>query len=238
MSDAAISVRSLSKHYGATHAVDDVTFDIARGEFAVLLGPSGSGKTTMLSLIAALEKPDRGTIVVDGHTLGRHASPLSRYRRFTVGLVFQLHNLIPRLTARENVEVAMFGTHRSRAVRNARADELLERLALGDRADDKPPTMSGGERQRVAIARALANHPPIILADEPTGSLDDDSADLVLDLLAERVAGGDTVLAVSHDARLNQRAHRLIPFIGGRLQTVHAGSASSSVAAAGADASA
>jgi putative ABC transport system ATP-binding protein len=223
MSDAAISVQSLTKHYGSTHAVNDVNFEIARGEFAVLLGPSGSGKTTMLSLIAALEKPDHGTIIVDGHTLGRHASPLSRYRRFTIGLIFQLHNLVPRLTARENIEVAMFGTHRSRTVRKQRANELLERLALGDRADDKPPTMSGGERQRVAIARALANHPPVILADEPTGSLDDDSADLVLDLLAERVAGGDTVLAVSHDARLNQRAHRLIPFVGGTVQSDESG---------------
>jgi putative ABC transport system ATP-binding protein len=217
MSDAVISVRSVSKHYGRTHAVDDVSFEIERGEFAVLLGPSGSGKTTMLSLIAALERPDHGTIVVDGHTLGRHASPPGGYRRFTIGLIFHLHNLIPRLTARENIEVAMFGTRRSRAVRKRRADELLERLALGERADDKPPTMSGGERQRVAIARALANHPPIILADEPTGSLDDASADLVLDLLAERVAGGDTVLAVSHDARLNQRAQRLIPFVGGTV---------------------
>jgi putative ABC transport system ATP-binding protein len=225
MSEPAISVRSLSKRYGSTRAVDDVSFEIARGEFAVLLGPSGSGKTTMLSLIAALEKPDHGTIVVDGHTLGRHASPLSRYRRFTVGLIFQLHNLVPRLTARENIEVAMFGTHRNRAVRNERATELLERLSLGHRADDKPPTMSGGERQRVAIARALANHPPIILADEPTGSLDDDSADQVLDLLAERVAGGDTVLAVSHDARLNERADRLIPFVGGRVESGSVGSA-------------
>jgi putative ABC transport system ATP-binding protein len=225
MSEPAISVRSLSKRYGSTRAVDDVSFEIARGEFAVLLGPSGSGKTTMLSLIAALEKPDHGTIVVDGHTLGRHASPLSRYRRFTVGLIFQLHNLVPRLTARENIEVAMFGTHRNRAVRNERATELLERLSLGHRADDKPPTMSGGERQRVAIARALANHPPIILADEPTGSLDDDSSDQVLDLLAERVAGGDTVLAVSHDARLNERAHRLIPFVGGRVENGSVGSA-------------
>ena len=211
----AISVRGVTKRYGDTVALDHFDLDVARGEFAVLVGPSGSGKSTLLNLLAALEQPDEGTIEIMGHRLGRHARHLDHLRRVEVGLVFQLHNLIPRLTARENIEAAMFGTHRSRRQRVARATELLDRLDLAHRANDRPPTMSGGERQRVAVARALANDPRVILADEPTGSLDDDSSDLVLDLFAELRTAGATILAVSHDARLDRRADRLVQLVDG-----------------------
>jgi len=206
----AIAVHDVSKRYGRTVALDHVDLEVARGEFVVLAGPSGSGKSTLLNLLGALEKPDTGTISVGGHRLGRHGRHLNHLRRVEVGIVFQLHNLIPRLTARENVEAAMFGTHHGRKQRVARATELLDRLDLTRRANERPPTLSGGERQRVAIARALANEPAVILADEPTGSLDDDSADLVLDLFDEIRAGGATILAVSHDARLDARAERVV----------------------------
>lgn len=217
-SQPAIELRSVAKRYGTTTALDHVTLDVASGEFVALAGPSGSGKSTLMHLIAALEAPDEGAITVEGQRIAPRGRRLSLYRRTTVGLVFQLHNLLPRLTARENIEVAMLGTHRSRHVRDARADALLARLALAHRADDRPPTMSGGERQRVAIARALANEPRVILADEPTGSLDDASADLALDLFAELVGEGVTILAVSHDARLSARAHRLVALIDGTLR--------------------
>ncbi len=211
----AIHAEGLTKRYGSLTVLDGVDLSIDRGEFAVLVGPSGSGKSTVLHLLAALEPADGGTLVVAGHQLHRHARGLSRFRRRDIGIIFQLHNLIPRLSARENVEAAMFGTHHGRHERTARATTLLERLDLADRADDRPTTMSGGERQRVAIARALANEPAVLLADEPTGSLDADSADIVLAMFGELVAAGTTILAVSHDDRLTDRADRLIPIIGG-----------------------
>lgn len=212
----AIVVRGLTKRYGRLTVLDGVDLDVAPGEFAVLTGPSGSGKSTILHLLAALEPPDAGEVHVNGHRLGRHARHLSTFRRDEVGIIFQLHNLIPRLTARENVETAMFGTHHRRRRRVERADELLDRLDLSERAMERPNTMSGGERQRVAIARALANEPPVLLADEPTGSLDAASAQIVLDIFAELLGRGTTILAVSHDERLNARADRLIPIVAGR----------------------
>ena len=214
----AISAKEVTKRYGRVAVLNGIDLQVTRGEFAVLTGPSGSGKSTLLHLVGALEPPDSGELVVAGHRLGHHSLHLSRFRRNDVGIIFQLHNLIPRLTARENVEAAMFGTGRGHRQRVARATELLERLDLVDRASDRPATMSGGERQRIAVARALANEPKIVLADEPTGSLDDDSADLVLELFAELVATGITVLAVSHDDRLNQRADRLIPIVDGKTE--------------------
>ena len=215
----AIRAKGVAKRYGRLDVLADINLDIARGEFAVLVGPSGSGKSTVLHLLAALEPPDGGELVVADHRLDGHTSHLSRFRRDDVGIVFQLHNLIPRLTARENVEAAMFGTHRGHRRRIDRATELLERLDLSDRADERPATMSGGERQRVAVARALANEPKVLLADEPTGSLDQDSADLVLDMFAELVAKETTILAVSHDPRLNERADRLISVVDGRTES-------------------
>ncbi|MBK5289409.1 MAG: ABC transporter ATP-binding protein [Acidimicrobiia bacterium] len=210
--------RGLTKRYGQLTVLDGVDLEIGHGEFVVLVGPSGSGKSTVLHLIAALEPADGGELIVAGQALHRHARGMSRFRRREIGIVFQLHNLIPRLTARENVEAAMFGTHRGHRERTDRATELLERLDLADRADERPTTMSGGERQRVAVARALANEPKVLLADEPTGSLDTASADIVLEIFAELIAGGTTILAVSHDARLNAHANRLVPIVAGKTE--------------------
>lgn len=212
-------MRGVRKRYGRTVVLDGFDLEVERGEFVVLNGPSGCGKSTTLNLLAALDRPDSGTIEVAGHRLDRrHPRHLAHYRRHEVGIVFQLHNLIPRLTARENIEAAMFGTGRRLRHRVEKADELLQRLGLAERAGERPPTMSGGERQRTAVARALANDPSIILADEPTGSLDDDSADSVLDLFEELRDAGSTILAVSHDARLDLRADRVVHLIGGVAQ--------------------
>jgi ABC-type lipoprotein export system ATPase subunit len=214
----AIEVRDVTKRFGSTVALDHVTFDVPTGEFTVVVGPSGSGKSTLLQLIAALERPTSGEIVVNGHRLDRHARGLNHFRRLEVGLVFQLHNLIPRITARQNVELAMFGTHRRARERARRASELLDLVGLAGKERRKPPAMSGGERQRVAIARALANEPAVLLADEPTSGLDDVAAGQVIDVFARlRADRAVTVLAVSHDTRLNSRADRIIKLVEGRV---------------------
>ena len=159
----------------------------------------------MLHLLAGLDRADGGRIIVAGTDVAHHRR-LTRYRRDVIGLVFQLHNLIPRLTAAQNVALAMFGTNLGHRERARRADELLKLVGLENRTDSTPPNMSGGERQRVAVARALANRPKLLLADEPTGSLDDDSAKVVLDVFDRlREESGLTMVAVSHDVRLNVR---------------------------------
>jgi len=205
----AIEIRGVSKRYGRTTALAPIDLRVERGEFVVLAGPSGCGKSTLINMLGALEKPDTGEIEVTGHRLGRGARHLNHFRRMEVGIAFQLHNLIPRLTARENVQAAMLGAAR-RHDRIERSEELLDALDLADRANERPPTLSGGERQRVAIARALANKPTVILADEATGSLDDDAAALVIDIFKEWCLRGGTVLAVSHDPRLSSAGDRVV----------------------------
>ena len=217
MSEPAIVVRDVVRHFGDRAVLDGASLEVATGEFVTVTGPSGSGKSTLLHLLAALDRADAGTITVRGIDV-THLDRLTRYRRSTVGLVFQLHNLIPRLTAEENVAMALFGSGLHRAERGRRVAQLLDEVGLVERARSRPPTMSGGERQRVAIARALANRPPVLLADEPTGSLDDDSAASVLDLFRHLRQSADvTILAVSHDPRLNEQADRALVLAGGRV---------------------
>ena len=218
--EMAIVVRDLVKTYGETTVLDGVSLDVAPGEFVAVTGRNGTGKSTLLHLLAALDRPDSGSIRVRGIDLG-HLHALTRYRRSEIGLVFQLHNLIPRLTAVQNVSIALFDTGLRRKERHSRAIELLEQVGLAHHANSRPPTMSGGERQRVAVARALANRPAVLLADEPTGSLDDASADQVLELFLDlRRTTGTTVLAVTHDVRLSERADRLVDLSEGRLSAV------------------
>jgi putative ABC transport system ATP-binding protein len=189
----SVEVRGVTKRFGRVAALQNVDLAVQPGEFVILTGPSGAGKSTLVHLIGALERPDAGTILVDGHDI-THGND-TQYRRAQVGLIFQLHNLIPRLTARQNVEIAMFGTRSSSRERRERAVELLQAMGLGQRIDAKPPTLSGGERQRVAIARALANRPGLVLADEPTGSLDDQAVVEVVELFEElRSAQGVTII--------------------------------------------
>jgi len=221
---AAIRARGLAKYYesGRVHAVDGTDLDIAPGEFVAICGPSGCGKTTLLNLIAAIEHPDRGELCVAGWRLTElTTAEADAFRRSTVGLIFQLHNLLPNLTALENVQVPMLGTGRSARSRRRRAWELLERVGLAERAHALPPTLSGGERQRVAIARALANEPRILLADEPTGALDSRNGERLLDLLDElQRSARTTLVVVTHDARIAARADRVLHMLDGKIRTL------------------
>jgi len=196
--------------------LDHLSFTIDDGEFVVLEGPSGSGKSTTVHLVAALDQPTSGTIRVRGRDLA-HRHRLDRYRREEVGVVFQLHNLLPHLDAEQNVEIVMLGGKLHRSQRRARAHELLEAVGLDTQANVYPPELSGGERQRIAVARAFANNPPVLLADEPTGSLDDHTAQLVIGLLRAHCSTGRVVLAVSHDPRLTGAADRVLQLVGGRI---------------------
>ncbi|SCM57442.1 putative ABC transporter ATP-binding protein TM_0352 [Methanothermobacter wolfeii] len=179
-----IEIRSLRKSFdgGRIKALNGVDLDVDHGEFVSIMGPSGSGKSTLLNMIGALDVPDSGTVKVAGRDL-KDERDLSRLRAEEIGFVFQLHNLIPNLTALENVEIPMFAVKWDDM--EGRAMELLDYVGLADKADRKPTELSGGERQRVAIARALANDPSIILADEPTGSLDSRTGKRILEGLRE-----------------------------------------------------
>lgn len=212
MSGVSISLRGVGRSFegGRIQAVVDVSLEIAPGEVVALTGPSGCGKSTLLNLIGALDTPDRGTIVVGGARLDRIGSTTD-YRATTVGFVFQFHDLIPTLTAAENVQVPMIGRGRVRRDRERRALELLAEVGLAERADARPATLSAGERQRVALARALANEPSLILADEPTGALDSVTGEQVIDLLHElRDRHRTTVLLVTHDEHVAERADRIL----------------------------
>ena len=189
----ALEVDDVVKSYPGRRGIvlDHLSFTVDDGEFVVLEGPSGSGKSTTVHLIAALDRPTSGHIRVHGRDLSHHHR-IDRYRREQVGVVFQLHNLLPHLDALQNVEIVSLGGRLHRTQRRARAHELLEAVGLDRQAHVYPPELSGGERQRIAVARALANNPPLLLADEPTGSLDNDTAKLVIDLLRARtVMPGD-----------------------------------------------
>jgi putative ABC transport system ATP-binding protein len=219
MSEPIIRARGLGKSFenGRVRAVDGVDLDIASGELVAIVGPSGCGKSTLLNLIAALDRPDTGELTVAGHDLTRRRD-LDHYRARDIGLVFQLDNLVPSLSALENVEVPLFGTVRRARRRRAIATAQLASVGLAERARSRPPQLSGGERQRVAIARALVNEPAIVLADEPTGRLDSRTGALVLDLLdALRRDRGVTLVVVSHDTRVSTRADRVLRMLDGRI---------------------
>ena len=202
---------------GRIRALEDISLRVGAGEFVALTGRSGCGKSTLLNLIGALDRPDAGTITVGGRSLNE-IHDLAAYRSETVGFVFQIHYLIPTLSALWNVQLPMIGTELSAREREARARELLDEVGLGDRADDRPGVMSGGERQRVAIARALANHPPLLLADEPTGALDSATGAQVLALLARvREQFGMSILMVTNDDEVALAADRIVRMLDGRI---------------------
>jgi putative ABC transport system ATP-binding protein len=219
MSNPLVECIDVVKSYeeGRIRALTGMSISVQPGAFVAVVGPSGCGKSTLLHLIAALDRPDSGTIQVAGHDLV-HEPELDHYRARHVGMVFQLHNLLPTLTALENVQIPMFELGISASERKARARTLLELVELSDRERNRPPQLSGGERQRVAVARALANEPSLLLADEPTGSLDSEAGQTVLDLLERiREQSGTTLLLVTHDAAVAARADRVVRMLDGRL---------------------
>lgn len=217
----SIICRDLQMHYdqGLVRALDGVDLEVPRGEFLAIMGPSGSGKSTLLHLMGALDVPTAGSIQIMGQDLAT-VPDIDQLRSRTVGFVFQLHNLIPNLTLRENVAIPMFSRRGiSRAQKHERAGELLELVGLGHRADFLPVKVSGGERQRAAIARALVNDPEIILADEPTGSVDAATGERLLELLREvQAERGATLILITHNAELASQADRTIHLLDGRVR--------------------
>lgn len=201
------------------NALRGVTLKLQQGEFMVIMGPSGSGKTTLLNIIGTLDKPTSGRALVDGEDITRmNDGQLTKLRRHKIGFVFQFHNLIPVLTAMENVELPLITSGVKGRMSRDRASELLVRVGLRDRTDHLPDELSGGEQQRVAIARALANHPRLVLADEPTGDLDTQTGREVVQLMHSMAKQeGSSVVVVTHDPVIADKADRLLEMRDGRI---------------------
>ena len=223
MKASSVVVRSVTKTYRRgprqITALEDVSFEMSQGELALVAGPSGSGKTTLLNLVGALDRPDCGKIIVgelDITSLPRSAA--ARYRNERVGFIFQSYNLLPQLTALENVFLPMLPKRRSD---RRRAAELLDAVGLSDRSTHRPAELSGGEQQRVAIARALANDPALILADEPTGNLDDDNARKIAELLSRTCRErAKTLILVTHDRQMIRPVDRVFDMRDGSLTMI------------------
>jgi putative ABC transport system ATP-binding protein len=218
-----IRTRGLTKNLPlgkvVVHALRGVDLDIYGGEMVGIVGPSGSGKSTLLGLIGGLDTPSSGTVEIDGVNITRMSEDqLTDIRNEKIGFIFQFFNLIPTLTAQENVTLPIQFAHKSKFNPEKRAKELLTMLGLEARMGHRPAELSGGEQQRVAIARALANNPPLLLADEPTGNLDHESGLMVLQTLREvREQAGTTIVIVTHDRELAQQADRIVSLMDGQV---------------------
>jgi ABC-type lipoprotein export system ATPase subunit len=222
--DKIVETFDLTKIYGdgeEVRALDGVTMHVANGEIISVMGPSGSGKSTLLHLVGALDRPTSGKVIVNGEDLAA-VKQLDRFRNKTVGFVFQLHNLIPTLTALENVEVPLYEQKFSGKERRQKATELLELVGLGDRLKHQPGQLSGGQRQRVAVARALVNNPALVLADEPTGELDSVRAAEIIQMLHRLNRElGTTFIIVTHDPAIARQTDRIIELDSGRVVGEH-----------------
>ena len=220
---ALLAAHKVSKIYqmgtNSVTALDNVSLEIGEGEFVAIQGTSGSGKSTLLNMLGGLDHPTKGEVFFASRPLGPFSKKeMARYRRFSVGMIFQNFNLIPTMTARENVSLALaFGGLRGQQ-RRERSRELLARVGLGDRLSHKPSELSGGEQQRVAIARALVTDPSLVLADEPTGNLDSVAGAEVMKLLHELNEAGRTVILITHDAGVAAQARRQVHIRDGQIQ--------------------
>jgi len=224
MSDSPIiSIRDLRKTYRVgevdVHALRGVNLDVQRGEFLSIVGPSGSGKSTLFHIVGGLTPPTAGSIQLDGHDLlGLTDAQRTELRKTTVGFVFQKYNLLPTLTARDNIEIARHIAHRNGPL-DPKFEEVLQLLGLTGRLDHKPRALSGGEQQRVAIARAIVNHPAILLADEPTGNLDTENSTAVLGLLRDLNRSlGQTILMITHNPEAAAYGDRIVRMRDGRIE--------------------
>ena len=210
-----LEMRNVYKIYGDLHALDDVSIKIENGEWVAIMGPSGSGKSTLMNIIGCMDKPTSGEVILDGADIAKVSDRrLTEIRRDKIGLIFQQFHLVSYLTAVENIMVAQY-YHSMPDEKEAL--EALERVGLADRAKHLPSQLSGGEQQRVCVARALINHPEIILADEPTGNLDEVNERIVLDLFRDLHKEGTTLVVVTHDAEVGASAERIITLEYGKV---------------------
>jgi putative ABC transport system ATP-binding protein len=215
-----VQVEDLRKEFGNVRALAGVSFRVEAGEWIAIMGPSGSGKTTLINILGGLDTPTSGQAIVDTVDVGRlDESGLTRFRAQKIGFIFQQFHLVPYLTALENVMLAQY-FHSTTDEKEAR--EALERVGLGDRIEHSPGKLSGGEQQRVAVARALINHPKLILADEPTGNLDEANEETVIQLFRDLHREGHTILMVTHALSIGSLADRRIEFAHGRLVQIPA----------------
>lgn len=212
---ALIEIKEVSKLFGfgdaATIALDEVNFSVEKGEFVAIMGPSGSGKSTLMNIIGLLDHPTHGTYMLNGRSAAKlRTNQRAKWRRDNIGFIFQSFNLLPKLTAIENVALPLAYKGMTPVRRLKRAEEIMERVGLGDKEAYFPRQLSGGQIQRVAIARALINNPGILIADEPTGNLDSLSSRVVMELLSEIHASGNTILMVTHNPELTRYANRVV----------------------------
>jgi putative ABC transport system ATP-binding protein len=220
-----IEIKDLYKVYSESevpvHAVNGVNLSISQGEFTAIVGPSGSGKTTLLNMLGGLDKPTSGEVIIDGVNIGALSSKeVINFRLRNIGFVFQAYNLIPVLTARENVEFVMQLQNQPKKSREARAIEMLQAVGLGERLNSRPSKLSGGQQQRVAVARALASKPKFILADEPTANLDSVSTTNLLDIMQElNKKENITFIFSTHDQRVVDKARRIITINDGKVES-------------------
>jgi len=218
-----IDIKNLEKIYNESevnvHAIRGIDLSFEKGEFAAIVGPSGSGKTTLLNMLGGLDNPTSGEVTIGGTDISSlNSSQLINFRLFNIGFVFQAYNLIPVLTAKENVEFIMHLQGRPKAEREARTKELLDSVGLGERMNSRPSKMSGGQQQRVAVARALASKPQFVLADEPTANLDSQATANLLDIMEKLNREEETTfIFATHDARVMKKARRVITIEDGKV---------------------